>query len=116
MKTLLRLPTKKIFFKRKRKKHTTSQGINEDLHGYAYLFHVNSMPGYSEDQDTSKAKEIKYYITAKGKEIMITYYQESDGQTQKGKRKTLYQKIDKTSNITVLCKIKWLTLLISTDH
>lgn len=58
MKTLLRLPAKKIniFKKGKRKTHTTSQGINEDLHGYAYLFHVNSMPGYFEDQDTSQAK------------------------------------------------------------
>lgn len=76
MKTLLRLPAKKIniFKKGKRKTHTTSQRINEDLHGYAYLFHVNSMPGYFEDQDTSQAKgKSKHYITVKGKETMITY-------------------------------------------
>lgn len=41
--------------KKKEKIHSTSQGINEDLHGYAYLFHVNSMPGYFENQDTSQA-------------------------------------------------------------
>lgn len=69
MKTLLRLPAKKIniFKKGKRKTHTTSQGINEDLHGYAYLFHVNSMPGYFEDQDTSQAKRKKANITSQQK-------------------------------------------------
>lgn len=65
------------------------------------------MPRYFKDQDTFQAKgKSKHYITAKGKETMITYYQEYDGRTQ-GKRKTLYQEITgRTSNITLLCKIK----------
>lgn len=53
------------------------------------------MPGYFGDQDTSQAKKKKQtlHITAKGKETMITYYQEYDGLTQGRLKKKFYQEI-----------------------
>lgn len=38
--------------------------------GYAYLLHVNSMPGYFKDQDTKEKMQTVHHD--RGKEIMTT--------------------------------------------
>lgn len=74
------------------------------IYSYAYLLHVNSMPGYFEDQDTSQAMGKRQTLHhSKRQRNNDQYYQEYDGQTQVKKN---YQEIDKTSNIMLLCKIK----------
>lgn len=46
-----------VIFKKGKNTHNLSQGINEDLQCYAYLLHVNSMPGYFRDHDISLDQE-----------------------------------------------------------
>lgn len=54
------------------------------------------MLGYLEDQDTprlkNKRKKREHYSTAKGKETMITHYQEYDGQIQDRLKKNFIKK------------------------
>ena len=74
------------------------------------------MPGYFENQDTSQAKEKKQTLhhskRQRNNDNRILDIMWSN--IRKG-NKTLYQEVDKTSNIMLLCKMT-MTSLISTDH
>ena len=79
-----------------------------------HMFHVNSMAGYFENQDTSQAKgknQTLHY--SKRQKSMTGIPLILCGQTRRGS-KTLYQEVYKTSNITLLCKMTMTSL--SKDH
>lgn len=57
MKTLLKLPEKNNFFLKKKGEKTHSGTRRRFTLSHAYLFHVNTMPGYFEDQDKTRANK-----------------------------------------------------------